>query len=122
MRIYGQEEDIFVCHFDGKLPYLCEYRPPTHLTIPTGASTRYLYESYRAVQWGSPLVVGGHEGEGKRNLVMEASAMLGSYSREVICSSKLSITFLMKIVQGVMAASAWVSFYEFDSLNYSVCA
>jgi len=48
--------------------------------------------------------------------------MLGSYSREVICSSKLSASFLMKIVQGVMAASAWVSFYEFDNLDYTVCA
>jgi hypothetical protein len=48
--------------------------------------------------------------------------MMGTYSREVICSSKLSVQFLLKIVQGVLSANAWVSFYEFDSLNYSVLA
>jgi hypothetical protein len=68
IRMYSTEEDIFVAHFDGKMPYSCEYRPPTHISIPTNTSTRFLYESYRACQMGNSLVVGGLEGEGKRNL------------------------------------------------------
>ena len=122
IRMYATDDDIFVCHLDGKLPYLCEYRPPRELNIPTSASTRYLYESYRAVQTGNSLVVGGLEGEGKRSLSEQASSMLGTYNREVICSSKLSIQFLLKIVHGALASSTWVSFYEFDNLNYEVCA
>ena len=62
MYANANEDDITVCHFDGKLNYLCEYRPPRELSIPTAASTRYLYESYRACQTGTPLVVGGLEG------------------------------------------------------------
>lgn len=62
LRLYIYEEEFFMCHFDGKLQYLCEYRPPTHLTVPTNASMRYLYESYRAMQWSNVLVVGGQEG------------------------------------------------------------
>ena len=62
IRMYSNDDDIFVCHLDGKLPYLCEYRPPRELNIPTSTSTRYLYESYRAVQTGNSLVVGGLEG------------------------------------------------------------
>lgn len=82
-----------------------------NISIPTNTSTKFLYESYRACQLGNSLVMGGVEGEGKRNLSEQASAMLGTYSREVICSNKLSIQFLLKIVQGVLSAGAWVSFY-----------
>jgi hypothetical protein len=43
LRMYISDEDIFVCHFDGKISYLCEYRPPLYLNVPTNTSTRYLY-------------------------------------------------------------------------------
>jgi hypothetical protein len=49
----------------------------------------------------------------KRQLVEQASGILGTYSREVICSNRLSANFLLKIVQGVIAAGAWSTFYEF---------
>jgi hypothetical protein len=55
-------------------------------------------------------------------LIYEAGVFFGSYQKKVICNSKLSAHFVNKFVQGALAAGAWLSFYEFDSLNFAVCA
>lgn len=111
MRMYASEEELLVCHFDGKIAYGCEYRPPIEITVPTNTSTRFLYESYRACLLGQTIAVGGGEGEGKRSLIEQASSVLGTYNREVICSGRLTVQFLLKMVQGVISAGAWISFY-----------
>jgi len=54
-------------------------------------------------------------------LIYNAGVFFGVFQKEVVCSEKLSKHFVNKFVQGALAAGAWLSFYEFDSLNYSVC-
>lgn len=67
-------------------------------------------------------MINGDEGEGKRHLIQEAGSYFGVYQREVICNSRLSQHFVTKLVQGALSSGAWLAFYEFNALNYSVLA
>jgi hypothetical protein len=43
IRMYLNEKDIIVSHFDYKMNYGCEYRPPVQIDVPTNTSTRFLF-------------------------------------------------------------------------------
>lgn len=71
-----------VSHFDHKMAYGCEYRPPLQIYVPTNTTTRFLYQSFRACQLGLAMTLSGQEDlQYKRQLVEQASGTFGTYSR-----------------------------------------
>ena len=122
LKFTQSEEEILVSQFDGKLVYGCEYYPPGRLTVPTGTSTRFRYECFQSCVGNKMLLVQGEEGQGKGHLIRDSACFFGQFQKEVICHSRLSAYYIGKFVQGAIAAGAWLTFYEFETLSYSACA